>query len=149
MAVNAAGNSEPSLCSPSYKIKEKIGTGSNTQYDSLFCMDLKQNEFIYNSILLSVVGSAPEFIKKPADTKAPLGGEVSFSAEVHGTPFPTCQWWGYLPVNVAVEIQMKVFVLPVLIIFDGYWKASELYPNCLLSNIWINIIFQNFLSIDT
>lgn len=42
MAVNAAGNSEPSLCSPSYKIKEKIGTGSNTQYDSLFCMDFKK-----------------------------------------------------------------------------------------------------------
>lgn len=41
-------------------------------------------------------------------------------------------------------IQIKVLVLPVLTIFDGHWKAPELYPNCLLSNIRINIIFQNF-----
>ena len=48
---------------------------------------------IWNVFLFLTVGSAPEFIKKPADTKAPLGGEVSFTAEVHGNPFPTCQWW--------------------------------------------------------
>ncbi|XP_052706840.1 twitchin-like isoform X1 [Crassostrea angulata] len=93
MAVNAAGNSEPSLCSPSYKIKEKI------------------------------VGSAPEFIKKPADTKAPLGGEVSFTAEVHGTPFPTCQWYkNGVPVGSGGRMRVikedDVFIFVINEIYD-------------------------------
>ncbi|XP_065941806.1 twitchin isoform X17 [Magallana gigas] len=93
MAVNAAGNSEPSLCSPSYKIKEKI------------------------------VGSAPEFIKKPTDTKAPLGGEVSFTAEVHGTPFPTCQWYkNGVPVGSGGRMRVikedDVFIFVINEIYD-------------------------------
>ncbi|XP_061166987.1 twitchin-like isoform X9 [Saccostrea echinata] len=93
MAVNAAGNSEPSLCSPAYKIKEKI------------------------------VGSAPEFIKKPADSKAPIGGEVSFTAEVHGKPFPTCQWYkNGIPVGTGGRMRMikedDVFIFVINEIYD-------------------------------
>ncbi|KAK3103159.1 hypothetical protein FSP39_016894 [Pinctada imbricata] len=62
-AVNAAGNSEPSLATAPIKIKEKI------------------------------VGSAPEFIKKPFNMTAALGGEVHFVAQVHGKPLPDVQWY--------------------------------------------------------
>lgn len=40
MAVNTAGNSDPSLCSPAYKIKEKIGELSVTLCSLYFFIDM-------------------------------------------------------------------------------------------------------------
>ncbi|XP_052800015.1 twitchin-like isoform X4 [Mya arenaria] len=63
IAVNAAGNSQPSAASSPVKIKEKI------------------------------VGHGPEFMKKLQNTKAPVGGEAVFSVTVDGKPAPEITWY--------------------------------------------------------
>ncbi|XP_041366543.1 twitchin-like isoform X3 [Gigantopelta aegis] len=63
IAVNAAGKSEPSLESAPIKVKEKV------------------------------VGTAPDFVKKLQNTKAPLGGEAVFTIQYTAHPEPDVYWY--------------------------------------------------------
>ena len=44
-----------------------------------------------------LVGSAPEFIKKlHPNEMGPLGGEVTFSVQIHGKPMPEVSWYVFV-----------------------------------------------------
>jgi len=62
VAVNKAGESEPSSTTGRIKI---------TEYPD---------------------GMKPEFVKKIKDLEAPIGGNVSFTVEFEGKPAPTVKW---------------------------------------------------------
>ncbi|XP_074660014.1 twitchin-like [Tubulanus polymorphus] len=63
IAVNAAGQSEPSECSMPVKVKEKIE------------------------------GTKPEVLKKLDNCLAPVGGEATFTCMYDGKPPPTVKWY--------------------------------------------------------